>query len=204
MRSRGTAQKRAAPQLYVSHRNEGYYLTSAAIALNDIALARVKVSRFADLNDPFELLAANIVGTEVRDMFEGLKRYWNDALGMICFSRKWSNPLLWGHYADKHTGIALGFEVPEEDLIQVAYKSRRVRINFEPSTKTYHLKKKGELAELLVTKFSDWKYEEEWRMLVKLHLATRESGLYFVDFSERFRLKEVILGPRCELSISKA
>ena len=31
--------------------------------------------------------------------------------------------------------------------------------------------------------------------------STREAGNFFYDFSEEFQLREVILGPRCELPI---
>jgi len=32
--------------------------------------------------------------------------------------------------------------------------------------------------------------------------TTRESGLYFYEFSKDFALKEVVLGPKCELPIA--
>lgn len=37
----------------------GYYLTSTDYAINNISLGRLKVARFSDVNDPFELLALN-------------------------------------------------------------------------------------------------------------------------------------------------
>ena len=36
-----------------------YHLTIAEHAVSDIALGRLKVARFSDLNDPFEVIAAN-------------------------------------------------------------------------------------------------------------------------------------------------
>jgi hypothetical protein len=36
-----------------------FYLTGAQFALSNLALRRVKISRFEDLNDPFELLGIN-------------------------------------------------------------------------------------------------------------------------------------------------
>ena len=67
--------------------------------------------------------------------FAAMKTQLNETKGLICFSRTWSNPLLWGHYAEKHTGIALGFDVPDQLLSQVLYTSQRVRIDVDSKTK---------------------------------------------------------------------
>ncbi len=179
-----------------------YYLSSAPFALSNLSLKRLKISRLADLNDPFELLAANLVNVEQRHAFGEMKRQLNESKGLICFSRTWSNPLLWGHYAEKHTGLALGFEIPDHLLSEVVYTSQRVRIEVDPETKAVKLDEKL-INRLLRTKFSDWKYEEESRVFVELDHSTREAGMYFQDFSENLRLAEVILGPRCELPIEK-
>jgi len=57
--------------------------------------------------------------------------------------------------------------------------------------------------QLLRTKFADWKYEKEMRLFVQLDHSTKESGMYFYDFSKDLQLRKVILGPRCELPISR-
>lgn len=101
-----------------------YYLTGAAFALSNLALRRVKVSRFSDLNDPFELLAVDLGDKDHRKAFRTTKDKINADKGLICLSESWSNPLLWGHYAEKHTGIALGFEIPEKLLNPVIYAEK--------------------------------------------------------------------------------
>ena len=61
-----------------------------------------------------------------------------------------------------------------------------------------------ELMDKLVrTKFSDWKYEQEWRVFVQLDHSSVEAGMYFYDFSDHLQLAEVILGPRCAIPITK-
>lgn len=179
-----------------------YYLSSAPFALSNLALKRLKISRFADLNDPFELLAANLANAEHRAAFGRMKEDLNATQGLVCFSRTWSNPLLWGHYAEKHTGIALGFDVPAALLSEVIYTSQRVRIEVDPSTKAARLDEKL-INRLLLTKFSDWRYEEELRTFVQLDQLDKEAGLYFLDFSPNLALMEVILGPRCELPVER-
>ena len=89
-----------------------YYLTGAPFAVSNLAIQRIKIARFSDLNDPFELLAVDLGNKRHRKAFRESRGEINAATGLICFSKSWRNPLLWGHYAEKHTGIALGFEVP--------------------------------------------------------------------------------------------
>jgi len=179
-----------------------YYLSPAPFALSNLALRRIKVSRFSDLNDPFELLAANVVQPKLRRAFAEMKRKLNETKGLICFSRTWANPLLWGHYAEKHTGIALGLDIPDTLLAEVQYTTQRVPVEVDPKTKAARLDE-ALVDRLLRTKFVDWKYEEEYRAFVQLDPSTREAGMYFKDFSNDFALAEVILGPRCELPIER-
>jgi hypothetical protein len=54
----------------------------------------------------------------------------------------------------------------------------------------------------LTAKYQHWKYENEVRVFVQLDHGTVERGLYFYSFSEDLRLREVILGPLCELPLA--
>lgn len=179
-----------------------YYLTGPQFALSNLALRRVKISRFADLNDPFELLAVDLKDRDHRRAFRETKEELNSTKGLICLSRSWSNPLLWGHYAEKHTGMALGFDVKNaKHLAKVIYAKSPLKIPINKEANMPVLSEKL-MDQLLRTKFHDWKYEDEVRIFVELDHETRESGLYFHDFTEDFQLREVILGPRCELPIA--
>lgn len=178
-----------------------YYLTGPQFALSNLALRRVKISRFADLNDPFELLAIDLKDKEHRRAFRETKEELNSTKGLICLSQSWSNPLLWGHYAEKHTGMALGFDVNPKHLAKVIYAESPLKIPIDRAKNRPVLSEKL-MNQLLRTKFYDWKYEKEVRIFVELDHDTRESGLYFYDFSKDFQLREVVLGPRCELPIA--
>ncbi|MCW5651403.1 MAG: DUF2971 domain-containing protein [Ramlibacter sp.] len=179
-----------------------YYLTSAQFALSNIALRRVKISRFSDLNDPFELLAVDLKERGHRRIFRETRDKLNEGNGLICMSRSWANPLMWGHYGDRHLGIALGFEVADHVPSPVIYAKTPAKIPIDKATNKPILDP-DLVNRLLRTKFHDWKYENEMRIFVELDPKTRESGLYFFDFSADFGLREVILGPRCELPISR-
>ncbi len=178
-----------------------YYFTGLQFAINNIALQRLKVSRYGDLNDPFELLGVNLADRHDRKAFRGLKEHMDKEQGVICFSKHWSNPLLWGHYAEKHTGIALGFDLQERCALPVIYAERLADSIVNPKSGL----PPPELVDKLVrTKFRDWKYEDEVRMCVSLDHKTAESGLYFMPFSADLVLREVVLGPKCGLPISTA
>src|SRR5687767_14278862 len=93
-----------------------YHLSNAEFALSNIALRRIKISRFSDLNDPFELLGANLKDKNYREAFRLTRDELHNDKGLLCFSRSWGNPVLWSHYADKHRGICLGFDVSDHLL----------------------------------------------------------------------------------------
>lgn len=177
-----------------------YYFTPSQFALSNIALRRLKISRLSQLNDPFELLAVNLKSPSHRQFFRRVKERLDQDNGVLCFSRAWHNPLLWGHYADKHTGIALGFDINSELLEPVIYSKRPLKIDIDTVLNMPILNDEV-VNKLARTKFYDWKYEDEMRAYVKLDHSTRESGFYFYPFDASVALKEVILGPRCELPI---
>ena len=104
--ARGCGSMRAAPPPANGFRRL-YYLTGPDHALSNIVFGRIKLSRFADLNDPFELLGANFGHRETRAAVRTHKAEVNDTFGLICLSEDWVDPVLWSHYAAKHRGIAL-------------------------------------------------------------------------------------------------
>ena len=112
---------------------------------------------------------------------------------MVCFSFKWSNPVLWAHYAEKHTGISLGFDVPNGFARPVMYVGTRLPF---PTEMNEQIAQK-----FLFTKFSGWCYEDECRIYAKLE--EEENGNYFADFKEnKMALREVILGCECQLDLT--
>lgn len=179
-----------------------YYLTPAHYGLSNLAVRRVKISRFSELNDPFELLAVNLQNKEHRKAFRETRDEINRSNGLISLSRSWKNPLLWGHYAEKHTGFALGFDVSDHVPAAVIYATSPDTIPIDQVTNRPILSEEM-MSRLFRTKFFDWKYEDEMRIFVKLDHTTCEAGLYFYDFCDDLQLREVILGPRCEIPIDR-
>jgi hypothetical protein len=179
-----------------------YYLTSLPFAISNLVLSRIKISRISELNDPFELKSANLNDPCNRRVLETFKYQTNKSHGLICFSSSWNNPVLWSHYADSHRGVAIGFEVSEKLLFKVSYKNERFDLPMDSVTNQITVDEKT-LHTLLSRKFSDWKYEKEWRYFIPLRDYKIESGLYFEKFSADLNLIEIILGTKCELSITE-
>jgi len=71
---------------------------------------------------------------ERRAAFRATKEQINENKGLICFSKSWSNPLMWGHYAEKHAGMCLGFDVPDKLLAPVIYAKRLLKMEIDPKT----------------------------------------------------------------------
>ena len=175
-----------------------YYLTPAQFALSALALRRLKVARLGELNDPFELLAVDAETPLHREFFRRVKEKVDSTHGVLCFSRAWQNPVLWGHYADKLRGVALGFEVTSPHLVPVIYARIPAKIGTNLETGLPQMND-DIVDQLQRTKFEDWRYEEEMRVYVQLDHDSRESGLYFYPFDSSLVITEIVLGPRCEL-----
>lgn len=177
-----------------------YHLTSAEHAISDIALRRLKLARFSDLNDPFELIAANFREREVRKVVRDFKSAFDAQTGLLSFSEDWAEPLLWSHYAAKHRGICLGFNVPRHVLEKVTYQDERLRAELDANVDPLQLQPHLQQA-LRCTKYRRWEYECEYRRFVPLESATPEGRLHFVPFGPELDLAEVILGTECVLSL---
>jgi hypothetical protein len=176
-----------------------YHLLKAEWALDNINKKRVKIAEIGDLNDPFELSGPDLRDKEQRKQFKAWRAEIAARYGMVCFSRNWNNPVLWSHYADKHRGIALGFEVSANMLMDVIYTSTRLsyrllKESFGNQTEEKYVQK------LLLTKYTDWAYEDEVRIFTSLDKRDKKTRKYYQPFSSDLKLREVIVGPLCNVS----
>lgn len=116
--------------------------------------------------------------------------------GVCCFSKSYSNPLLWSHYGDQHQGICIGYGIernPTPQLNEVVYGGNRsIKTSMLTNALIYNNEKsKVELdRNVLLRKAEGWKYENEWRLIGKQ--GVHDSPLL---------LNEVIFGLRCTSSI---
>jgi hypothetical protein len=176
-----------------------YHFRSGQWGLESLRLQRLKLALLEDMNDPFELLGVELKTPEDRQFFQReLKPEMNRTVGVLCFSRTWANPVLWSHYADKHRGLCLGFDVPDSLLHDVKYRSTRLKAELESAIPRHDRDTLG--YKLMTTKFKHWVYEDEVRLISNLEHVQLEVGKYFIPYCDVLALKEVIIGPRSELS----
>lgn len=114
---------------------------------------------------------------------------------IYCLTPKADSTLMWSHYAENHRGICLEFGVADNLLFrragEVEYREAYPRwvpcdINDKP----------GRVMELILTKSSDWSYEEEYRLI---SIDAPPSSSFLQLHGEFFRLpngalKSVIIG----------
>src|SRR6266404_3134304 len=141
-----------------------YYMTSAKWAEVILKERRLKLSRFYESNDPFELRLIDSRPRDTRQFVRMIENYYNKNVGLICFGSDWISPVMWAHYAEKHTGLCLGFEVEDSLLTKVTYTDEKINAPMGG-----HLPKFGLSAALLTkvvsTKATDWSYEHEYRVM---------------------------------------
>lgn len=175
-----------------------YYFTTERYGLEAIRDSRLKIARINELNDPFEFLGLSLLRQDRRKLMR-MKNQMADQFGLVCMSRSWKHPLLWGHYADKHRGLCLGFDVSNGLCKKVKYRPNR------PTLKEFGYGCLDELDEpamldLLYTKFDAWAYESEYRIFCGLEERDQVHGHYFLPFSEGLKLARVSVGARSSVT----
>lgn len=175
-----------------------YKFYSKEWALDALRKQRLKISTIGDLNDPFEFVGSTSSNPEQRRIWHKATLHMFASNGLISFAEHWSNPVLWSHYADRHRGAALGFDVNDKFLWKVKYRSARKAL---PDLTQLSANQRLDLIKDSVqTKFLHWNYEAEQRIFVNLDPKEEENGLYFKDFDDDLVLKEVIIGVRSDLT----
>ena len=171
-----------------------YHFCDEKFGLENLEKSRLKVATIMDLNDPFEMVCYSSPDKEIRSKINDFKAAIASQFGLLCFSQSFQSPVQWAHYANKHKGICLVFDVPEHNMHMVEYKFGRM--NFDVAQ--YADKNKRERSEMmqqqLRIKHSQWRYEREVRRIFLLAESDNENGLYFRSFDSVGALSQVIVG----------
>jgi len=178
-----------------------YYFTPPDYALENLQKKHLKVSRFSRCNDRFELASLSLKNRELRGLFRKWLSQMDEQHGLLCFCRSWRNPVMWGHYAKHLTGMCYGFDVDPTTVADVRYVSERLHPNLSPENFFDHIRK-DQMADLFATKFINWSYEEEVRLLVTFSTNVAKNKPVFHVFSQSMLLKEVIVGPESKIRVS--
>lgn len=84
-------------------------------------------------------------------------------IGSICLSRNSDSILMWSHYADKHKGLVVEFDIPSDTpILPVVYENKLTPRQIQD---VYGCTQNGFIP-VAFSKHTDWEYEEEWRIAV--------------------------------------
>lgn len=122
-----------------------------------------------------------------------------------CFSKSFDNTLLWGHYGQHHKGLCLIYEgvliknqsqflLFSEHLEKSAFGFEKVEYSDTVPEKINRMNNKNYNAELikgLLTKSSDWAYEEEYRLVMPIFNPIKKGIAIKFD---KHHLKGIIFG----------
>lgn len=173
-----------------------YKFLSADFGLKSLWEKRLKITTIDELNDPFDLLPFKILDRAKRKEMRLKNQRLGKSYGMLCFSEGWSDPVIWAHYADKHRGLCLGFEVEDDEETEVIYVDERQDLDNE------NLIANVEIPIWLYTKYRNWEYEQEIRWWLRLPTPVKINGkdYYFKPFDDSLKLVEVVAGASCEVA----
>ena len=142
----------------------------------------------------FEIL--NSKAEEARIIVETHIRKQLEKLGICCFSKEKDYIPMWSHYADKHQGVCLKFDVLADTDFFFAGGSKKPTVlisnieysNKYPQLNAYNvLVEKGLTRQLPFTKSNDWIYEKEFRIISKKleGITFNKEALIEVNFGYR-------------------
>ena len=176
-----------------------YHFVAERFGLDDIRRRRLKIATLHELNDPFEFYGANLGDEAFRAAIRLARNEFGKQRGFLCFSRSWHNPVQWSHYANKHRGLCLAFDIRDEHLTPILYASARARVGIGDLVKNGALDA-DVIRQLMFTKYSHWRYENEVRALARLDAKDARTNLYFADFGADLRLAVVIVGAQSSVT----
>ena len=173
-----------------------YKFISAEYGILNLKARRLKLSTIDDLNDPFDLYPIDTTDPQIAQAVMMSVAQSKRITGLLCFSRNWDNLLLWSHYAGSHTGLCLGFDIPDDSPgggfdMDVCYQPNLLRIR-DAKDINFDL-----VNRMLRTKHESWSYEQEVRMFVGINDPPDEKGLFWFEFGPNLELREVIIGAQC-------
>lgn len=146
---------------------------------NFIDSPTIKLAVPCELNDPFESSTPeDYLNIALTEDYESAIMECNEILaetGIVSFSDRSDEILMWSHYSNEHKGLCIEFEYDvlsslphynKDDLycycpVKINYPESRV--NIECTSPCYNL-----IREILTTKSAQWKYENEYRCIVPL------------------------------------
>jgi hypothetical protein len=194
-----------------------------ASTLRALLLEPNAIRTLYDRNNPIMSLDAymEFLHTNFDEIFQGInhdnivafaEKHFEDTTAndfpMFCMSAPPDDILMWAHYADCHSGVALGIDTEAwgtnpRAFLPVRYEDERPVINMNDITsKSDIARREAAFTNAFTTKSKHWTYEGEFRCFFpSTHpqissLDKDGSKLLFWPFPPS-RIKEIIFGCRC-------
>jgi len=142
---------------------------------------RLYAAQYFDMNDPMEGQYMYSLGVPPDKVIQGIKGE-KQKLRIVSLSRDPNNTLMWSHYANGHSGVAIGVDVNRKkyDVREVLYRDNLFNLEYHDEYINLNVAKN-----ILSHKLSAWSYENEERIFV-------EDGKHFAYVE----VKEIILGSK--------
>jgi len=189
------------------------------IALDEILLKQsLKFSDPTTFNDPFDCnekllkikcdqkivsetfsnLSAKLSRQEKRELKRRLENPNNQSrilkqkrkeYKLSCFSETYDEILMWSHYANKHTGICIGFDLPhkyEDKFILSPVRYLNEIKELDCTTNVHRV-----ILYWLTTKSIRWDYEKEIRAISRC--GNQKSEHEYINYESKY-VKEIIFG----------
>lgn len=184
---------------WVNEETAGYrrlfHFTNMKAAKKIAAGRSLKISRFTECNDIFELAQFGINNRGDRSTHQKWIANVNRRIGFICFSEKWQSPLMWGLYADGGKGVCLAFDIKVDKVHKVNYiQQDEASQAFKEYPEPHH----PDFRDFCARKFCDWRYEAECRYFCDIPINETKEVMtpQYLEFNDDIRLVGVITGPR--------
>ena len=171
-RATGNMNAKRAREYILSRRNNADFLHTASQFIPGLFVDK-KADKVFEKKIP--QLIANMVANfeKYKNMpLENRERMTDKTIRVICFSDANVKPLdeilIWSHYAKRHEGVRIGFEIPDEikwefEIFKIKYQEKRLEVDFSYGFSNETTGRA--LIDSAKVKSLAWQYENEYRLL---------------------------------------
>jgi len=147
-------------------------------------------------------LLSNLYNSDNETIRNSLDFLRND-LKISCFSELYNQILMWSHYADKHNGFCIGFDL---DLLSSSIDFILSKVNYSHDFEkiNYCLSPNKALEYMISNKSIHWEYEKEIRLrtnIRKTNFKDSENGIVEIN---KDCIKEIYIGSKTHISNEEA
>jgi Protein of unknown function (DUF2971) len=189
-----------------------YRILPPKYGVKSLISGMLKLGNVLEFNDPYDSLLSlthpdpRVPQSKLDEGAAKQRALQFGSYGILCLTENPESTCTWAHYAQNHTGLALGFDldISRSDLIKIKYLTSRPYLDIarplEPNTDETTQR----IMTCLETKSPDWEYESERRLIVRENdpqvlrrrLSRNDSRTaLFIPMPPELRV--VILGYKC-------